>query len=303
MRLINYFFAARPLLHLPVWSVYLVSLKYHYQLSGGSVTLENIVIPLSVSMLAAGAYYLNQVYDIRSDMLNKKLGFIKKDLVSVKGLVGGFLVLSILALLVASFMSFFILFIFSQLFVLGYLYSAPPFRLKDRPVAGFFANAYAYGFLVPLAVMPELTIHNAGLLGWDNPVYFFLAVGAVYLLTTIPDKEGDYLTGKRTLAVLVSTTLVKFLAMGMLLLAAFVAYRSHYEILLWIAMISVIPIFLSVMYPEKSLELFTAKLPILLLTLLAGWYYPYYVVFVVVLILLNRLYYKKKFGLSYPELA
>ena len=303
MKLINYFFAARPLLHLPIWSVYLVALKYHHQLAGESITLEDIIMPLSISMLAAGTYYLNQVFDIRSDMLNKKLGFINRDLVSVTGLIRGFLVLSILAMMIASFTSFFILFIFSQLFVLGYLYSAPPFRLKDRPIAGFFANAYAYGFLVPLTVMPDLTIHNAGLLGWDNPIYFFLSVGAVYLLTTIPDKEGDCITGKRTAAVLLSTTLVKFLAIGMLLLAAFVAYRSHYEILLWIAMLSIIPVFLSVLYPEKSLELFAPKLPILLLTLLAGWYYSNYIAFVVVLILLNRLYYRKKFGISYPELA
>ncbi len=302
MTWLDFTFAGRPLLHLPIWSVYLVSLHYHQQLTHESFRLTDLLTLIALSLLAAGAYWLNQVYDTDSDRLNDKLGFLQRGYLSQRSLLAAFLVASTVGLLIGVWISLSTLLIFAQLFLLGYLYSAPPFRLKDRAFWGFFANAWSFGFLVPLAVLPGLNEHNAGLLGWDNPIYFFCAVGAIYLLTTIPDRAGDRLTGKRTFAVIWPVGVVKALALVFLGTAAGLAFRSGFTPLVYIALASAVPTALSLVIPQPSFERAAAKFPILLLTLYAGSLYPLYVVFIVVLIVLTRLYYFRRFKQIYPRL-
>ncbi len=303
MRWLDFFFAARPLLHIPIWSIYLVCLRYHQRLSGESFAPTDLFMLGSLSLLTAGAYYINQVHDVQSDTINRKLGFIAGNYVSVRSAMVMYLVLSAVPLVAAVFVSLFPLFLFAQIVVLGNLYSAPPFRLKDRPLGGLLVNAYGIGFLIPLTVMPEINQHNAGLLGWDNPFYFFFAVGGIYLLTTIADREGDRLTGKRTLSVLWPAPVVKTLAGVLLLASVFVAFESGHMLLVYISVLSVGPVLLSLGMPRRSAEMFATKFPIVLLALAAGWFFPLYLVFLVVLIAGTRLYYHKRFGLIYPKLT
>jgi hypothetical protein len=44
-----------------------------------------------------------------------------------------------------------------------------------------------------------------------------------------------------------------------------------------------------------------AKLPLLLLTLLAGFFYPGYFLFVVALLFGTRIYYRRRFHIAYPR--
>ncbi len=303
LRLLDLVFAARPMLHLPIWSIFLVSLFYHHQLSKESFRWSDAGLLVCLSLLAAGAYYVNQIYDRDSDRINRKLGFLQEGCFTENELMATFLIVSLLAIGCALLYSFFTLIVFLQLFVLGYIYSAPPLRLKDRPVLGLLANGYAFGFLVPLTVMPDITFYNAGLLGWDNPIYFFLAVASIYLLTTLPDCKGDRATGKRTVAVLLTPWVVKLLAVLLMLLAALTAGRSQRDVLALLALVSALPMIASLFIFSQKIVLLSAKLPILLLILLAGYFYPLYLVFIIVLLIASRLYYKKRFNLVYPKLA
>jgi 4-hydroxybenzoate polyprenyltransferase len=303
IRLCDLFFAARPMLHLPIWSIFLVSLFYHHQLSKESFRWSEVGMMACLSLLAAGAYYLNQIHDRDTDRINRKLGFLQEGCFTENELMAAFLIVSLLAVGCALLYSFFTLNVFLQLFVLGYIYSAPPLRLKDRPIFSLLANGYAFGFLVPLTVMPDLTFDNAGLLGWDNPIYFFLAVASIYLLTTLPDREGDRADGKRTAAVLLAPWIVKLLAVLLMLLAALVAGRSQRDVLALLALVSALPMIASLFIFSQKIILLAAKLPILLLTLLAGYFYPLYLVFIIVLLISSRLYYKRRFNLVYPKLA
>ncbi|RME25415.1 MAG: hypothetical protein D6800_07645, partial [Candidatus Zixiibacteriota bacterium] len=180
MKYLDLLFAARPMLMLPAWSVFLVGLHYHHRLSGGHFTVTHLLVMLVLSLLAAGAVYLNQVYDYESDRVNRKVGFLQNNCLSPRNLLAASLVTSLLGLGIAAFVSRQMLIIGAALFLLSWMYSVPPVRLKDRPVGGLVANGLGCGFLINLAVMPHMTIHDTGLLGWDNPVYFFLTVGGVY---------------------------------------------------------------------------------------------------------------------------
>ena len=105
MKILDYIGAARPLLHLPVWSIYLVSLHYHHQLSGESFAIRDLVVLGCVTLSAAAAYYLNQVYDFESDGINGKLGFLHRGMVDRNRLLGLYVVLSVISIGVAALIS------------------------------------------------------------------------------------------------------------------------------------------------------------------------------------------------------
>jgi 4-hydroxybenzoate polyprenyltransferase len=170
-------------------------------------------------------------------------------------------------------------------------------------VGGLFANAWAFGFLVSLSVMPDITIHNAGLLGWDAPFYLFFAVGATHALTTIPDRLGDAATGKRTLAVVLGVTGTMITAIVLLLLAALTAIGSRQMLLFFVAAGATGLVFGALLLRTESSVRLAAKLPLFVLTLAAGYWYPAYLVFVVALLFATRAYYRWRFQISYPELA
>ncbi|MBD3402467.1 hypothetical protein GF420_06205 [candidate division GN15 bacterium] len=303
MRVLDLVFAARPMLLIPVWTVYLVSLHYHHRLSGESFDWADLGMLAALTLAFAGAYYINQVYDIESDRINNKLGFLQRGLLAPGNLSLGFVITSTVALAISIAYSFWMLGIFAQIVFLGWAYSAPPLRLKDRPIGGVLANAWAIGFLIVFTVLPSPTIHTIGLLGWDNPVYFFFAVASITILTTIPDREGDRHTGKRTAAVALGTRGALALALVLMIIAVLVAWRSEYAALVYLALFASIVVLMALLLPAPGVVLLATKLPLLLMTLLAAFFYPGYLVFLVALILATRIYYQRRFGLVYPRLS
>jgi len=302
MKFLDFVFAARPMLQLPIWTVYLVALHYHLQLSGESFDIYDLALMACISLMATGASYLNQVFDYESDRINRKVGFLQKALVTERQLQAGFVIACIIPLAVAPFFSRFTFFLFAQFVFLAFAYSAPPLRLKDRAFWGLLANAWAYGFLVSLSVMPEITAHNNGLLGWDNPFYFLFAVAATHILTTIPDRKGDAATGKRTIAVVLNRRIALLSAMVLLLFAAWMAHRSGFVELTVLALVAALFTLIAIFLKSDRPVLFAAKTPLLLLTLLAAYFFPIYLLFVVALLISTRIYYSRRFGTVYPRL-
>jgi len=302
VKFFDYIFAARPLLHLPLWSVYLVSLHYYQEPSGGNFNLYNLLMLCALSLTGSAAYYINQIYDFESDKLNEKLGFLQKGMLSVKELKIAYIVLSLLSLCVALWFSWAMLVIFLQLFIFGYLYSAPPIRLKDRPIGGFLVNSYGYGFLVPLTVMSEINISHLGSFAWINSFYFFLTIGAIYILTTLPDRAGDRATGKHTLGVVLPRLSVLLLAFSLMVLSAYVAFYAYFHLLMYLSLLTALLILPAMFINLPSFDLLIIKLPILLLTILAGYFYWGYLVFIIALLIANRIYYRKRLGIVYPKL-
>jgi 4-hydroxybenzoate polyprenyltransferase len=299
VRLVDFIFAARPMLLLPVWSIFLIACKFSYGQTPFDIRVLMSII--AVSLAAVGAYFVNQIYDYHSDLINKKLGFLQRGLISRSEMTAASISVFLLALITGFAAGYITGLIVIVLIVLGFVYSAPPFRLKDRPVWGGLVNAVGYGILLPPAVpgyMERLTMSGAGL-----SVYFFLAVLAVYLLTVIPDREGDRAVGKRTIAVLFSDRPVILMASAMLCATILVAYAFGHRDLLIVSIVSACLLLVALISPGTRIVLLACKMPILLLTILAGVYYPTYLIFVLVLVFLTRVYYRKRFGMRYPRFA
>lgn len=302
MKLLDYIFATRPMLQVPIWTVYLVSLHYHHRLSGQSFDWLNLATMAGISLIFSGAVYINQVFDFDSDLVNQKVGFLQRGLLKERELITVAAPLLFVPLALSGLVSFYLLFVTAQFVLLAYAYSVPPLKLKDRPIPGLLANAYGHGFLVAISVLPNMTVHNAGKLGWDSPFYYFFAVGATYLMTTIPDAKGDKLAGKRTLPVVVGAFATKTIALLLTALSAYIAHYSKQELLVYVSIAAFVLTLVSLFVRRTGFVLATAKIPLLLLSLVACNFYPFYLVFLVALIILTRIYYKRRFGLSYPRL-
>jgi 4-hydroxybenzoate polyprenyltransferase len=298
VRVIDFIFAARPMLLLPVWSLYLISHKFYS--ADQALCSSGIIILAGLTLLFAGAYYINQIYDYQSDLINRKLGFLQSGKITKDEMKVAYLIISIIPLATAFIDGYFLGSIFLGIFLLGLIYSAPPLRLKDRPLSGLLSNSIAYGVLVPLAAAKN----SAGFdyLTLILPTYFFLTVSAGYLLTIIPDRTGDAESGKKTLAVLLSDKSIIIVALILLMFSSLIAWEINYLYLLVISILSLFLFALALILLNSKIVLFACKLPILFMSLLAGFYYPGYLVFLLALLFMTRLYYKKRFGIVYPRI-
>jgi len=298
VKVIDFIFAARPMLLLPVWSLYLISFKFYS--AETALYPRGIIILAGLTLLFAGAYYINQIYDYQSDLINKKLGFLQSGKIKKNEIKFAYLIVSVIPLMVAFIDGYFLGATFFCIFLLGVIYSVPPLRLKDRPISGLLSNSVAYGILVPMA-----SFKNDGGLNYLTfilPTYFFLTVSAEYLLTIIPDRTGDAESGKNTLAVLLSDKSIIIAALILLMFSFLIVWEINYLYLVIISVLSVLLFAAALISMNEKVILFACKFPILLMSLLAGYYYPGYLVFLLALLFSTRLYYKKRFGMVYPRI-
>jgi 4-hydroxybenzoate polyprenyltransferase len=85
-----------------------------------------------------------------------------------------------------------------SLLVMAWIYSVPPFRLKERPPLDSLANGLGY-FLIPLMMGYSLGANPRTM-----PLRYFLlafCVAGVHALATAADYDADKAAGHRTLAV------------------------------------------------------------------------------------------------------
>lgn len=293
-------FVGRPVLLVPVWTVYL-----HYLAVCGSGELFRpwpapaAFLHLSVlTLLFMGIYVFNQIFDIESDRLNDKLYFLPRNIIGLKTAWIYYTVLTVAGLAVVVAAAREVLWISAAIAALGILYSAPGVRLKDSPYGGLLANAVAYGYLIP--TMAAVYIGRPPGL---KTIPYFLAIATGYILTTIPDHDGDLAAGKRTVAVVLDPKSALWLA---LLTAAATVPASlgtgNREMAVVAAVTGVGISCLLFRFTFRGL-LFVCKFPILLLTLLAGAHYLFYLPLLLLTIILTRFYYKRRFGVDYPDLG
>ena len=302
MKLIDFIFAARPLLHLPVWTVYLISLEATSNSEIPPFTIENLLAIIALNLLFAGAFYYNQIEDEESDRVNNKLGFLQRNLIARSQMMIAFWIVSVSALVLAVYISYWLLGVIAILILLSITYSHPKTRLKDKPIGGLLANSLAHGALVALAGYPAISEGGLDFKAFYLSLYFCLTVGAVYVMTTIPDMEGDRATGKKTISVRFGEKRAITIAVILMVLGVPVGWQTEVIGLPDLAGLST-GLFLWTMFKQTpGLILLCCKLPLLLLTFWAGAAYPVYLLFVIALIFVTRIYYKRRFNLVYPKL-
>ncbi|HOT97489.1 MAG TPA: UbiA family prenyltransferase [bacterium] len=308
---LDYFFVLRPTLFFPVWTVALTGFWSHERTMAGlpwfygfwplrGITVMQGLALLLLTVLMGAAFLLNQLTDVESDRFNNKLYLVASGAVPERharmesllllavglgGLTGLKPALALCAL-----------FIFA---VTGWAYSCKPFLCKDRPWLGLWANLsgsvliYLFGWSM------------AGPLSWSAlrcGLPYVLGIGAVYLLTTIPDRPGDAAAHKITLAVRWGETRIYRAAVICSGLAVVAALLTKEGVAL-AATLTVWPFFIWAWHRETvESALQTNKMATLALSLLICWRIPVYLFLLAGLFFFSKWYYRHRFNVHYPSL-
>jgi 4-hydroxybenzoate polyprenyltransferase len=302
--ILDYFFVLRPILLVPAWTMLLVG---HYRAEGGlsirlSLPGEFWLAMLIYSGLMGAVYIVNQISDIETDRLNKKLFLVAEGYVNKKAII----IEAIVLLLVSSFLAFWR---FSATFglvigasgLLGLLYSVPPFKFKGKPFLDMLANGFGYGLLAFVAGW--LSSSPAKNTMWLYSLPYVLAVSAVYLNTTIPDYDSDKATGNITTGVFMGPKATRWLALAMMSgsLALSLLFR---DILCLAASGAALPLFLmAVISANMRWTMLSYQAGSLVLVVMAGILFPVYIPILLATFLALKFYHKWRFGMDYPKFA
>lgn len=306
LRLLDFVFLTRPILFFPGWATLLAGYMTARGLTGDAAYFRPIWWdgPLAAGMgafaLVMGAtFVLNQLCDIDSDRRNNKLfllgegmiserqGYAETVLLLAAGLtIGWALNMPFLAALV----------VFAVL--TGWAYNYPPLTLKSRPLGGLIANmgmgwlAFVLGWLAGEGPSPALL--------WASLPYLAFNT-ALYLLTTMPDVEGDRSTGKITFPIRFGDRLTLWLhaALGGAALAGGIWQGDG---LIMMVSAATFPLMVrAALQGRRAAVLVAVKYGIFFLSLGVAIKFPGFFGIMVAAFLLTRYYYRRRFNFDYPN--
>lgn len=299
IKYLDYLFVTRPVLMPPVWTILLLghhraSLFSPYDNSAGLVFFL-------ISVSIGAVYILNQIHDIESDRINRKLFFLADGYISVKTAWVEALLLISTGIIGAFCISFQLGTLFVAGFLLGYLYSAPPFSLKNRHIWGLLSNALGHGsltFLIGWCINSNLSLKA---IIFSLP--YLLAVAAVYLNTTLPDIEGDKKVKKMTLGVKLGISQSTKLSLFFVLSSLFLAWIIKDWVFLMAGALGFLFFLYAVLTKKIKQVILSSKMAVLFLTIAAAIFYPWYFILLLGGFLTTRVYYKLRFNIVYPTIA
>ena len=297
-KFLDYIFLARPVLLPPVWTIFL--LGYHRNaLHSGHKGLMFLALIL-LTFLSGAIYALNQIYDVESDRINRKLFLLADNIIPKRNAAIEAALLNALSIFFAYVLSTSLGILFTLGTALGFAYSAPPFALKNKPLGGLLSNALGHGSLVFL--MGWCAGSTLSIKGMVYSIPYFLAVGAIYLNTTVPDKEGDIKAGKITLAGKWGESSTKLFSTFLVFVALIYSlFLKDYPFSL-VAFVS-LPFFVYTLFSQDNQRVMLAtKVAVFCLSILAGIFYLWYFILLLLVYVISKIYYKQRFGVNYPSL-
>jgi 4-hydroxybenzoate polyprenyltransferase len=318
-KILDCFFLLRIPLLVPVWTILMLgwitgtSLAVPGGFLAGSSALSWEVwrVLVAFSLIVASIYVVNQIVDIESDRINRKLFLLPHGFVSVRTawILAVVCALAGLAIAVFSVASIPIIIIFLLSLILGTMYNLPPVQLKNRALGGVAANALGHGMLTFLVGWYIANGENSiglstlltGLLSGLAPA---LANGAVYLATTIPDAGGDRQTGKRTFCVAYGEKKTA-IASALLCSGAFIssfAMQHHLWVMAVPSGISLVLFMLFAASTKREHAFKAFKWPVFLLSAFVAFFAPEYGILILLTFFGSKAYYKWRFNINYPTL-
>jgi 4-hydroxybenzoate polyprenyltransferase len=311
LRLVDSFFAMRPVVLIPVWGFALFG---YYQ--GKGLSLSDIsacwtnpdFIPFSLILIFSFSvgcvYVMNQIADCDADKKNGGLPLLASGVVThgyawMMAAVSG--IVSIVLPVAAGHAS--IAFLSLAAIGTGWIYSFKPAHLSGRPFADFLANAMGFG-----VIAFGCGWHCAGRTLIDpafmtSALPYFLLMCAGSISSTIPDMIGDRETGKRTTAVRFGARKAHFVASFCLCLALVDALFMN-DLLALFCSGAALPVYLLYLFiPIKILEESTYKIGGLFCMIAAALYSPWFIVFSSATVLAVWMYFRLRHHVSYPSLV
>ncbi len=303
---LDYFFILRPTLFFPVWVATLAGYAT-FHLYDNAIVWWNFHFSwrillnfLLITLCCGGAFILNQLHDIETDKENRKLFLIAENIVSqsVAKKIGYGLIGITLLLFLFQNLSLFLIAL-GVVLIGGYCYNYDPFAWKNKPVMGVLTNMIVVGLLLfmfgwrlggPLKISTLL-----------YAVPYILAIGSIAILTTIPDMEGDRITGKITFAVRFGEKLSIWISFVIIALAFIVGLINDDPVISHSILISS-PLYVILLFKQDlTWVLRTIRYPILFIALFLSVEFPYFFIAILANYYISKIYYATRFNLDYPS--
>ncbi len=303
LRPLDFVFLLRPTSLVPLWI---------FQLAGAWEGARALGVPFpalgapptvllglaSMTLLLAGGYVLNQIFDRESDRANRKLFFLADGIISARA---AWLELGVLWV-VAGLLSFWLppAFRWALLanLLLNVTYSAPPARFKARPFVDLAWNGLGFGmtaFAAGWSCMGPLGP------GWYLPgLAYTLAIAGVIASTTIPDISGDSVEGYRTTGVVLGERRTSLLAMVLLAAAAGVGWFAD-SVLGFFGPLLSLPLMIRAHATRRRGDRITAdQVSVAVFALMAGARVPLLLALLALVYFGSRAYYRARFDIAFP---
>ncbi|MDR2578652.1 MAG: UbiA family prenyltransferase [Chitinispirillales bacterium] len=293
----------------PVWTVLIlgwITGSPHARI--GNFNYGTLFINLfAFSLLVASIYVVNQIQDIESDRINKKLFILPQGIISIPAAWTLAVICAAAGLAIAYTQGILMFSLFLLGFITGVLYNLPPASLKNRAIGGVAANALGHGVITYLvgwlsAKGGQTITAELITIGLISSLAAGFANGAVFLATTIPDAHGDAQTGKRTFCVAYGekATAIAALIMCALALAASFFIENHFWVMAVPAALSLAVFINFAVTAKRESAFYSFKWPVFLLSAFVMLFVPIYGALILITFTAGRIYYKRRFGITYP---
>lgn len=299
---IDYIFLLRPTIQVALWTFYFVGVYLGYK-EDADIKFFNFVFNFKIyyilfaySLLMGGVYILNQITDIETDRMNKKLFILPEGVISVKNAYKTFIIV-VLAGFLMIFFNFriqkIILNLFIISFIMGYLYSAKPFYFKSRPFLDLFSNVIGYALVASL--IGYLSVKNS----FPRLVIFLpyiFSMAAIFINTTILDYEGDKKVGLKTTGIFLGIKTSLFVSTFFMILGLISGFFNKDVLAMLTTSYSTFFFMISLVLKKEKYVKWSVMYTSPFVSLVLGLIFPYFLLLCVFTLFISLLYYKKRFN-------
>lgn len=256
-------------------------------------------IGVALTAVMGAVYILNQIQDVETDRINRKLFLISEGHVPVRSAYFEAAILIFTGLFIGFHIELRTGLLLAVLFLLtGWSYSFPPAQFKNRPVASLLVNG---GGGLMIASLGWVAGGGAGWVPLQSTAYFF-GCAAVSFNTMLPDMAGDKAAGKITFAVRYGLRLTMIWALVTESVTVILAWIFKEWILFYPAL-AMLPFFIYALTKKEVSEIVRAtKYSVLTMAIAICIVYPWFLIPVFAVFFGSRAYYKARFGMDYPSL-
>jgi len=311
LRYLDYVFLMRPMLFFPGWATLLAgfllaSFPSPYFLPGMSfqLTFHSLGYPVWLAMLTfalamGGSFIFNQLRDVDSDRQNRKLFLLGDGHVPLShGYIQAVLTCLLAMGMALTINRTFALLLLAFILVTGYLYNYAPFELKNRPLWGLWANmamgwlAFALGWSLAQPLGKSFLLNSLNYLAFNT---------GLYLLTTLPDRDGDAAARKITFPVKYGfRTTIRW--SGLLMAAALVGGGVMKDDLILLISLGTLPFMIWMLrQPTTERAIITLKMGIFFFVLWISMKFPLFFGIALAGFYFTRFYYQRRFNFDYPN--
>jgi 4-hydroxybenzoate polyprenyltransferase len=306
LRPFDYVFLTRPTSLLPLWTFLLAGARAAAAAAGKRLPVLLPPRDVGIALLAmtsvlAGGFILNQIRDADADRLNRKCFLIPEGVVSLRAAWIETVALWAIAFALAPALPGRFVWVLLASALLAVTYSAPPVRAKARFPLDLVWNAVGFGFLATAAgwnaVAPPTSVTL--LLG----ACYGLATAGVIASTTIPDIPGDARLSVKTAGVVLGEARTSVLAIALVASAAVLGGVAR-DSLGFFAPVLSLPLLLRAHVTGARPDRIAAnQVAVAVFAVVVGVRLPYLLALFAIVYVGSRLYYRARFGLTYPEVG